>query len=42
MIQVNLLVWLSIQVLCARYSDEEFFQIRCKGNLFDGIVDLRV
>jgi len=20
-----------MQVLCARYSDEEFFQVRCKG-----------
>lgn len=23
--------WVSMQVLCARYSDEEFFRVRCKG-----------
>ncbi|KAE8076821.1 hypothetical protein FH972_015446 [Carpinus fangiana] len=28
----NLLFGASIQVLCARYSDEEFFQVRCKGS----------
>lgn len=28
-----------MQVLCARYSDEEFFQIRCEGNLLEGIID---
>ena len=29
---LSLLIGSSTQVLCARSSDEEFFQIRCKGN----------
>ncbi|XWS08551.1 hypothetical protein CRYUN_Cryun40dG0012100 [Craigia yunnanensis] len=30
---------ISMQVLCARYSDEEFFQIRCKGSFFLKFLD---
>lgn len=29
-----LVLWLLMQVICAQYSDEKFFRIRCKGILF--------
>ncbi|KAM7463113.1 hypothetical protein LguiA_031234 [Lonicera macranthoides] len=32
LISNRVLVWILMQVLCARYSDDEYFQNRCKGS----------